>query len=43
MSETYQFLEQLAQLRAENAELRAKIKVLVDLIHALGEALQELR
>ena len=43
MSETYQFLEELAQIRAENAELKTKVRTLIDLIHALGEALQELR
>ncbi len=37
------YLDEIAKLQAEIAEQKERIRALTDLIHTLGEALQELR
>jgi len=38
-----QYLDEIARLQAEIVEQKARIRALTELVHALGEALQELR
>lgn len=36
-------LTEIARLRAENSELRMRVKGLIELVHALGATLHDLR